>query len=256
MAAALIDEAVTDLTRFLFTISLAETSANRVSTLIHDLPTEIMSMICESLDDGSLAHLRLVCRGLADKSALTFELRFFGSIITVLNPISLGILAEIAQNISLSKFVKVISISTEHGAKMTDREMWQCTYILALSLPNLLNLRTVQIDSATFTNSNDAESGGYSHTTMDGCRCGYRFLLRSHPSWGQGSRSNVRDFERTCIVVSDAFASCNLNEKIDLDMSATPILDPTKKATSVWRPSFEHLSYGVPELLREKVRRI
>jgi hypothetical protein len=115
MAAVPVDDAMPELICFLSTMSLAETHDNRTLPLILELPTEIISMICEYLDDKSLARCRQMCRGLADKSTLTFGPRFFGSIIAILHPISLGILEGI---LSTCFVIEVCQGSLDqHGAQ-------------------------------------------------------------------------------------------------------------------------------------------
>jgi hypothetical protein len=68
MAVAPADDALSDVTRLLSTMSLDD---NQISPVNFQLPTKIISMIGESLDNKSLARCRLVCRSLADISILT-----------------------------------------------------------------------------------------------------------------------------------------------------------------------------------------
>jgi hypothetical protein len=206
MAAVPVDDAMPELICFLSTMSLAETHDNRTLPLILELLTEIISMICEYLDDESLARCRQVCRGLGDKSTLTFGARFFGSIIAILHPISLGILEGISQHPLLSKFVKVVRISTEHkdiGVSVYDT--WKCTHTLARSLPNLLNLKTVRINYASLSHCNDALSGCPWRSARNGFRCGYSILVQGDRRWERCSKTHIDDFTRTYVAVSTAF---------------------------------------------------
>jgi hypothetical protein len=252
MAVVPVDQAMPELIRFLSTMSLAETHNNRTLPLILELPTKIISMICRYLDDKSLARCRQVCRSLAVKSTLTFGARFFGSIIAILHSISLGILEEISQHPLLSKFVKVVWISTEHkdtGVSVYDT--WKCTHILARSLPNLLNLKTVRIDYASFSNCNDTLSGCPWRSARNGFCCGYSILVRGDRRWERCSKTHIDDFTRTYVAVSTAFVLPKINEKIGLGISSHSMIQDLHR-----RVSFEHISDRVPEMLRERVRRI
>jgi hypothetical protein len=250
MAAVPVDQAMPELIRFLSTMSLAETHNNRTLPLILELPTEIISMICRYLDDKSLARYRQVCRSLAVKLTLTFGARFFGSIVAILHPISLGILEEISQHPLLSKFFKVVWISTEHKDRgVSVYDIWKCTHILARSLPNLLNLRTVRIDYASFSNCNDIPSSGPWGSARNGFRCGYSILVRSDRCWERCSKTHIDDFTRTYVALSTAFVLSKINEMIDLDISSHPMIQERNS-----RVSFEHISDRVPEMLRDRVR--
>jgi hypothetical protein len=87
-------------------------------------------------------------RDISGKSMFTFGARFFGTVNTILHLVSLGILAEITLQPTLSKFIKVMVISSESNAKSLDaHDFRQRMRILPYALSSLVNFRIEHIDT-------------------------------------------------------------------------------------------------------------
>jgi hypothetical protein len=59
---------------------------------ILDLPSELVSNVCEYVDRRDLLQIHLSCRGLKVHSITSFGSYYFNRLVVILHPLSLGIL--------------------------------------------------------------------------------------------------------------------------------------------------------------------
>jgi len=83
-------------------------------TTISDIPAEVFANICDNISDvADILALRLTNRDLCGKSQFTFERRWFHTLKVMLHPISLDMLAAIADHPEYSTHVKRLVIGSE-----------------------------------------------------------------------------------------------------------------------------------------------
>jgi hypothetical protein len=198
---------------------------------ILDLPSEVLSNICEHLEDADLPQVRRGCRALRAHSTTFFGKRFFSHLAAILHPTSLTTLLEIARHKVLAKYVRQVSLSGEllgvhivpdhddeahiqlhMDLQKSVEESGLDRIILREVFRSLGNLRLVRIDSHSFAAF---------HLYEEYCnpiKCGRHHILGGDSSQ---TYTNVREnlgFSRVYQLVLRALHSVGLHSEVNLSL--------------------------------------
>ncbi|KAI4659375.1 uncharacterized protein J4E78_005802 [Alternaria triticimaculans] len=178
---------------------------------ILDLPSELFSSVCNHLDIGSLLSIRLVSRGISDRSTFTFGTRSLVHLVALPRFDSLSVLLHFARHKKYSRYVKTISISGEIGGSPSipyvGMPLSTAEDMLTEAFRNFENLETIRIDSFSYVHIH------YRSPKAIGLRCGPMWLLS-----GQ-LRCDFSALSHLFKVVIESIRRANICDKIYLDLN-------------------------------------